>query len=116
MSDIHGIPSPDMVAADLPEGRDPVDGPVNQGGYINAAPPGTDHDAGSTDTISGTVAGAVAMAMANLAEHASYSLTQGSTMGDVMPLPPGPDTDETVLGYASEPKNEGGLGMGYAAS
>lgn len=116
MANYHGTPTADMVAADLPDGVEPVDGPVNEGGYIDAAPPGTDHDAGSSDTISGTVAGAVALAFANLAEHEAYSRTAGSTMGDVMPLPHGPDTDETILGYVSEPKNIGGLGMGLTAS
>lgn len=114
MADIHGVPSPSMVAPDLPEGRDPVEGPNNPGGYIQAAPPGTDHDAGSSDTISDSIPGAVAAALASLAEHEAYTRVAGSSGGDLMPLPPSPLKDETILGYVEAP-NLGGLGKGLAS-
>lgn len=126
MTEVHPIPTPAMIMPDvngsdgvgfLPDGRDPAEGPTVQADqHIDAAPPHTDHDAGSNDNISGSVEGAVALALARLAELQVSTLTQGSTIGDTMPLPHGPDTDETILGYVSEPKNVGGLGMGLAAS
>lgn len=82
--------------------------------YINAAPPGTDQDAGSKDTISDSVPGAVAAAFANLAEHEAYTRIAGSSGGDVMPLPPSPDQDATLLGFVSPP-NLGGLGKGLTS-
>lgn len=101
-----------MIAPDLPEGRDPAEGPNNPGGYIDAAPPGTDQDAGSKDTISDSIPGAVAAALAYRDEQQQYTTMQGSAPGDAMPIPPSPIKDETILGYVAEPPNLGGLGKG----
>lgn len=57
---------------------------------LESAPPGTDHDAGSANTVSGAVDGAVAAAMARVAQISTESLTAGDSLGDVMPLPPVP--------------------------
>jgi hypothetical protein len=47
-----------------------------------------DADAGGTDDVSGTVAGAVHAAEARFAEHESDTHGLGSTIGDLMTLPP----------------------------
>jgi hypothetical protein len=47
-------------------------------------------DAGGRDDVSGTVAGAVANAEARYLEHEGDTHAQGSVIGDVMTLPPGP--------------------------
>ena len=57
---------------------------------LESAPPGTDHDAGSANTVSGTVDGAVTAGMARVAQISEESLTAGDTLGDVMTLPPIP--------------------------
>lgn len=57
---------------------------------LESAPPGTPRDAGSANTVSGTVDGAVAAGMARVAQVATESLTAGDSLGDVMPLPPSP--------------------------
>ena len=49
-----------------------------------------DADAGGRDDVSGTVAGAVANAEARFMEHVADTYGQGSTIGDVMILPPSP--------------------------
>ena len=67
-----------------------------------AAPPGVDRDAGSASTISGTTDGAAAAGMARLAELESDTLTAGASLGDLMPLPPPPDRDTSVLGGIPE--------------
>lgn len=51
------------------------------------------------------------IALARLADLQAETLTQGSTIGDTMPLPVPPIQDETVLGYVKTP-NMGGLGQG----
>ena len=53
---------------------------------LMSAPPGVDRDAGSDNTISGTVDGAVASAMAHIAELESDTLHPGTTLGDALPL------------------------------
>ena len=53
---------------------------------LMSAPPGVDQDAGSGNTISGTVDGAMAAAVAHLAELESDTLTMGSVLGDALPL------------------------------
>ena len=57
---------------------------------LMSAPPGTPHDAGSANTVSGTSDGAVAAALARDAQISTESLTAGDTLGDLMPLPPNP--------------------------
>ena len=47
-----------------------------------------DADAGGRDDVAATVAGAVAAAEARFREHESDTYGQGSTIGDVMTLPP----------------------------
>jgi len=69
---------------------------------LMSAPPGTPHDAGSANTVSGTPDGAVAAALARDAEISQSTLTAGDSIGDLMPLPPPPDVDETVLGGPPE--------------
>jgi hypothetical protein len=49
-----------------------------------------DADPGGRDIVSGTVAGAVAAAQARFGELAGDTYTQGSHVGDLMKLPPGP--------------------------
>ena len=65
---------------------------------LMSAPPGTPHDAGSANTVSGTPDGAVAAALARDAEISQSTLTAGDSLGDLMPLTPPPDIDSTVLG------------------
>jgi hypothetical protein len=62
-----------------------------------SAPPGVDRDAGSDSTISGTVDGAVAAAVAHLAELESDTLTMGSSLGDALPMPGHVFSDTTEL-------------------
>ena len=57
---------------------------------LMSAPPGTDHDAGSANTVSATPAGAMAAAAAREAQISTESLTAGDSIGDLMPLPPNP--------------------------
>jgi hypothetical protein len=57
---------------------------------LMSAPPGTDTDAGSANTVSGSPAGAIAAALAREAQISQESLTAGDSIGDVMPLPPNP--------------------------
>ena len=57
---------------------------------------GGDADAGGRDDVSGTVAGAVAAAEARYMEHQSDTLAQGSTIGDLMTVPPVPEDATTA--------------------
>jgi hypothetical protein len=57
-----------------------------------------DPDAGGRDDVAGTVAGAVANAEARYLEHEGDTHATGSTVGDVMNLPPGPLDPGTVGG------------------
>jgi hypothetical protein len=76
---------------------------------LMSAPPGTPHDAGSANTVSATPAGAVAAALARVAQISQESLTAGDTLGDLMPLTPPPDVDSTVLGALPPgPPQQGG--------
>ena len=59
-------------------------------------------DAGGRDTVTGTVAGAVAAAEARFTEHYQDTLAQGSVIGDLMTLPPSPlDPGVGSLGITS---------------
>ena len=62
-----------------------------------SAPPGVDADAGSANTISGTVDGAMAAAAAHLAELESDTFPMGSSLGDALPLPGHVFSDTTEL-------------------
>jgi hypothetical protein len=66
---------------------------------------GGDNDAGGRDDVSGTVAGAVASAEARFLEHQSDTYAQGSTIGDVMTLPPG-YPDAGTVGGLTGPEGE----------
>jgi hypothetical protein len=57
---------------------------------LMSAPPGTDHDAGSANTVSATPAGAVTAAVAREVQISQESLAAGDSIGDAMPLPPNP--------------------------
>jgi hypothetical protein len=59
-------------------------------GAISPIAVGGAADAGGRDDVAGTVAGAVAAAEARYLEHESDTHPAGSTIGDVMTLPPGP--------------------------
>ena len=63
---------------------------------------GGDADAGGRDDVAGTVAGAVAAAEGRYLEFQSDTFGQGSTIGDLMPLPPGP-LDPGVVGGLTDP-------------
>ena len=54
-------------------------------------------DSGGSDTIAGTVAGSVAACEANMRELESDTMGQGSTIGDLVAMPPAPDVDSTIL-------------------
>lgn len=64
---------------------------------LMSAPPGVVHDAGSSNTIAGTVEAAVVVAKAYMLEISQDTLTAGDSIGDLMPLPPCPDDDATLL-------------------
>ena len=73
-----------------------------------SAPPGVAHDAGSSSTIAGTVEAAVVVAKAYMLEISQDTLTAGDSLGDLMPLPPAPDNDATILdGPGSSPGDNG---------
>lgn len=62
--------------------------------YVAGAPSAIhaygDADAGGRDDVAGSVAGSVAAAEARYMEHESDTHAQGSTIGDLMTLPPAP--------------------------
>lgn len=64
---------------------------------LMSAPPGTDQDAGSASTIAATVDGAVAAATARLGELEADTRPMGSSLGDVMTLPPHVFSDTSEL-------------------
>ena len=63
-------------------------------GHINT---GADADPGGRDSVAGDPAAAIA-AMARREELASDTYGQGSTIGDLMDLPPFPDADSKHTG------------------
>jgi hypothetical protein len=65
---------------------------------LMSAPPGTPQDAGSDSTIAATVEAAKAIGMAHVMEIEQSTHTACDSIGDLMPLPPPPDIDTTVLG------------------
>lgn len=58
------------------------------GGEVSPIQVHGDPDAGGTDDVAATVAGAVQAAEARFAEHQSDTFGQGSTIGDLMALTP----------------------------
>jgi hypothetical protein len=64
---------------------------------LPSAPPGVDRDAGSANTIAATIDAAKAAGMAHVLEISQDTLTAGDSIGDLMPVPPPPDIDSTVL-------------------
>jgi hypothetical protein len=56
-----------------------------------------DSDAGGNDTVAASPAEAVAMGMAHCAEMEMDTHGQGTTLGDLMAMPPAPTIDSTIL-------------------
>ena len=53
--------------------------------------------AGTDDTMAATVEAAMAAGMANVMHIEQATHTAGDSIGTVMPLPPPPDVDSTIL-------------------
>jgi hypothetical protein len=70
---------------------------------IMSAPPGVAQDAGSADTIAATVEEARISGMAYVLEISQDTLTAGTSVGDLMPMPPAPDHDTSILGGQPPP-------------
>lgn len=64
---------------------------------LTAAPPGVGQHAGIASTISGTVDGAVAAAMGRVGGLSADVAPLGSSLGDVVPLPPHVFSDTSEL-------------------
>jgi hypothetical protein len=75
-----------------------------------------DADAGGRDDVAGSAADAMANAQARYHEHQGDTYGQGSTIGDIMTLPPGgldpaassPGTTAPAGSYYDPPRNYGG--------
>jgi hypothetical protein len=75
-----------------------------------------DADAGGRDDVAGDVAGAMANAEARYLEHQGDTYPQGSTIGDLMTMPPNgldpaassPGTTDPSGSYYDPPRNYGG--------
>lgn len=65
---------------------------------LMSAPPGVDTDAGSASTIAATIEQAREIGLAHVLEISQDTMAAGDSVGDLMPLPGPPDTDETILG------------------
>jgi hypothetical protein len=74
---------------------------------LMSAPPGVDHDAGSANTIAATIEAAKAIGMAHVLELSQDTLVAGDDIGDLMPMPPPPDVDSTILGGQPGPLQGG---------
>jgi hypothetical protein len=74
---------------------------------LPSAPPGTDQDAGSDNTIAATVEAAKAAGMAHVMEIEQATHTAGDSIGDVMPLPSKPFWDQNQPMQAEPPPNAG---------
>lgn len=98
MADIHGSPGSAPQV--------PASGFAIQAPYAPGSPDpvlaGGDADAGGRDDVSGTVAGAAASAEARYREMEADTHGQGSTIGDLMDLPPY-GTAGTVAGSYYDP-------------
>lgn len=70
---------------------------------LMSAPPGTPLDAGSDNTIAATIEAAKAIGMAHVMEIEQATHTAGDSLGDLMPMPPPPDVDTSILGGQPPP-------------
>lgn len=70
---------------------------------LMSAPPGTPVDAGSDNTIAATIEAAKAIGMAHVMEIEQSTHTAGDSVGDLMPMPPAPDVDTSILGGEPPP-------------
>lgn len=71
-------------------------GPADAGYGMDSAPPDVPHDAGNDDIMENSVSEAVSAAMGRLAELHSDTYTH--VLGDVMHLPPVPDSTDKMQG------------------
>ena len=72
-----------------------------------SAPPGVAHDAGSSNSIAATIEAAKAIGMAHVLEISQDTLAAGDSLGDLMPVPPAPDNDATLLMDETPAEGEG---------
>ena len=105
------MPETQPDSAPVVPGQMPASGFDIQAPYSGGSPDpvlaGGDADAGGRDDVSGTVAGAQAAAEARYHEHESDTYPQGSTIGDLVDMTPGPGV------YS---KHAGGDDRGYPTS
>ncbi len=124
-------PLPDVSPSSTP-GPEVMDG-VSGANYVTASPlaapnpnpyepgmispvyVGGDADAGGRDTVSDSVAGAVASAEARFREHETDTYALGSHVGDTMTFPPSPldpgagaGVTDPSGGFYDPPRNYGG--------
>jgi len=66
-------------------------------------PPAPDGVSGPSNTIAGTVEAAEAAGMANVMYIEQATHTAGDSIGDLMPMPPSPDHDTSILGGQPPP-------------
>ena len=107
-------------SAPQPPGQMPASSWDIQAPYDAGLPQGVrfpgDNDAGGRDDVAGTVAAAQAAAEARYHEHMSDTYGQGSTIGDLMTLPPvgldpaasSPGTTDPAGAFYDPPRNYGG--------
>ena len=67
---------------------------------LDPSPPGV---SGPSSTIAATVEAAQAAGMANVMYLEQSTHTAGESIGDVVPMPPPPDTDTSILGGQPPP-------------
>lgn len=87
-----------------------------EAGDVSPIYAGGDSDAGGRDDVAGSVAAAVAAAQARFTELQGDVLTQGSTIGDLMAMPPShldpaassPGTTDPSGGFYDPPRGYGG--------
>ena len=108
------------ASAPEPPGQMPASSFSIQAPYAPGSPQqiyvGGDADAGGRDDVGGSVAEAQANAQARFHEHQSDTYGQGSTIGDVMTLPPSPldpgvgstGTTDPSGAFYDPPRNYGG--------
>lgn len=79
--------SPPARPGDMPESSWDIQAPYSPGAP-DPVDTGGDDDPGGRDAVAGDVAGAVLAAMGRRDELASDTYGQGSTIGDILTLPP----------------------------
>jgi len=72
-----------------------------------SAPAGVAQNAATDNTIAGTVEAAMTAGMAHVVYIEQDISPQGSAAGELMPLPPAPDHDTSILGGQPPPLPEG---------